>query len=263
MARQGKSIAQWVTSQSEECAGVRIQLGTRAAGTQVGIVEVEGRGLDLPSTTVPYSSPMESLARTVEDLALDAGWGSALGQEPVLRLYALDKKGKSTSTYQKTAKAQTSNTQVSDIHALSMEHRRALDKCLDTICEQARTNTRTIDILTETLAHRESMMGHALEAMMDASQDAVEQKAINAMLETALDNQGAGEQDGLKSVQGQVLQSVMGLITGQGAAPEEEDHNGSDMTAEQIYNLMKDNPMLRFDVGKLFEDESKTQDATE
>ena len=263
MARQGKSIVQWVGAQTDDCAGIRIQLGTRAAGTQVGIVEVEGRGMALPATTVAYSSPFEQLARTVEDLALDAGWGSALGQEPVLRLYALDKKGKSISTYQRTAKAQTSNSSVADIHALSREHRRALDKCLDTICEQAKTNTRTIDILTETLAHRESMMAHALEAMMDASQDATEQKAINAMLETALDNQGAGEQDGLKSVQGQVLQSVMGLITGQGAAPEEEDHNGSDMTAEQIYNLMKDNPMLRFDVSKLFEDESTTQDASE
>ena len=255
MARQGKSIAQWVNSQSEDCAGVRIQLGTRAAGTQVGIVEVEGRGLDLPSTTVPYSSPMESLARTVEDLALDAGWGSALGQEPVLRLYALDKKGKSTSTYQKTAKASTSNTQVSDIHALSMEHRRALDKCLDTICEQARTNTRTIDILTETLAHRESMMGHALEAMMDASQDAVEQKAINAMLESALDN--GQESDGLKSVQGQVLQSVMGLLGGQVSAPAAEEEE-QELTAEQIYKMMSENPMLRFNVGKLFEESSSS-----
>lgn len=263
MARQGKSIPQWIDAHLEDCAGVRIQLGTRAAGTQVGIVEVEGRGLSLPSTTVAYSSPAEQLSRTVEDLALDAGWGSALGKEPVLRLYALDKKGKTISTYQRTAKAQAASGSVSDIHALSMEHRRALDKCLDTICEQARTNTRTIDILTETLAHRESMMAHALEAFMDASQDATEQKAINAMLETALDSSG-GEQNGLQTVQGQVLQSVMGLITGQGAAQEEDnDSTNTEMTAEQIYNIMKDNPMLRFDVSKLFEDESKTQDASE
>ena len=125
-----------------------------------------------------------------------------------------------------------------------------MDKALDTICEQARTNTRTIDILTETLAHREGLMAHTLEAFMEASQDAVEQRAANDMLESALD--GGGE-DSLKTVQGQVLQSVMGLL---GAPPADGAPPEGGRTAEQIYKAMADNPMLRFDVSKLFEQQA-------
>ena len=249
---KGKSIAQWVQGQGEKLAGVRVQLGNRSTGTSVGIVEVEGRGLDMSGPTVPYSCPIAPLPQFLEELALDAGWGGELGREPVLKLYSLDKKGKAITTFQRTARKPVAAGQVTDIHALAMEHRRAMDKALDTICEQARTNTRTIDILTETLAHRESMMAHALEAFMDSSQDAIEQKAINAMLETALD--GGQQEDSLKTVQGQVLQSVMGLLGGQTA---DEQADEQEMTAEQIYKAMSENPMLRFDVGKLFETESK------
>ena len=249
---RGKTIAQWVESQGDKCAGVRIQLGSRATGTTVGIVEVEGRGLEMNQTTIAYSSPVDQLARTLEDLALESGWGSALGQESVLRLYSLDKKGKPITTYQKTAKAQPSAGQVTDIHALAMEHRRAMDKALDTICEQARTNTRTIDILTETLAHREGLMAHTLEAYLESAQDATETRAANIMLESALDN---GEQaDSLRSMQGQVLQQVMGLLGG-GAPPGEGEQASTDdgLTAEQIYKAMSENPMLRFNVSKLFD----------
>lgn len=256
MARQKKSIREWLNSQGDKCHGVRVQLGTRAAGQTVGIVGIEGRALSI-GDEVPYTSTWEDLPRTIEDLALSAGWGSGLGQESTLRLYSISAAGKSLTTYQRTASPERSQTGgISDVHALSMEHRRTTDQMLQTICEQARIQTRTIDILSETLAHRENLLAGCLESFLDAQTEAIEQRAANVMLEQALTD---GEQENsLKSMQEQVLHGVMGLLGGQGAETEEEQE--TELTAEDIHKAMQSNPFLRFDVEKLFQSESDSSE---
>lgn len=260
MGRPSKTIQQWLESQGEKCAGVRIQLGSRATGTTVGILEIEGRGLTLSDVTVPYSADVEAAPRVVEDLAIDAGWGGGIGQETVLRLYAMDKRGKSISTFQRTAtKDSRPGAQLTDVHALSLEHRRTLDKLLDTVCEQSRIQNKSLDIMTETLAHRESLMAGILESFLDSQIETAETKAANYVLESALEGEG---QNSTQTIQGQVLQSVMGMLGG----TVEEDGEESELTAQQIYDAMKKNSFLKFDLENLFaQDGAKdvpTEDAT-
>ena len=256
MGRQSKSIEEWLSKQGDKCAGVRIQLGSRATGTTVGIVEIEGRGLKLSDVTVPYSAPIDGAPRVIEDLALDAGWGGGMGQESTLRLYSMDVRGKSLSTYQKTAKNDTrAGAQLSDIHAISLEHRKTLDKLMDTLCEQSRIQTKSLDIMTETLAHRESLMAGILESFMDAQIESAETRATNFILETALE--GGAEKEGVRSLQGQVLQQVMGLLGGPAADPGED---GEELNAEQIYQAMKSNPFLKYDLEELFNKAANEED---
>ena len=254
MARQKKTIVEWLSGLGDKCHGVRVQLGTRAAGQTVGIVGIDGRALAI-GDEVPFSSTWDDLPRTIEDLALSAGWGGGLGQESTLRLYSLSAAGKNLTTYQRTATAErTQSGGVSDVHAMAMEHRRTTDTMLQTICEQARIQTRTIDILSETLAHRENLLAGCLESFLDAQQEAIEQRAANVMLEQALTE--GEEQDGLKSVQEQVLNGVIGLIGGGGG----EEEPSPEMKAQDIYDAMKENPFLKFDLQKLFED-AKSEEA--
>ena len=258
MARQSKSIGEWLEMQGTKCSGVRVQLGTRAAGQTVGIVGIDGRALAI-GDEVPYTSTWEDLPRTIEDLALSAGWGAGLGKESTLRLYSLSGAGKNLTTYQRTASPERSQSGgVSDVHALAMEHRRTTDTMLQTICEQARIQTRTIDILSETLAHRENLLAGCLESFLDAQQEAIEQRAANVMLEQALTD--GGEEDGLKSMQEQVLSGVIGLIGG-GAA--DEDEEPPDLKASDIFDAMQKNQFLKFDLQKLFEEAAAAKEAEE
>ena len=255
MARQQKSISEWLNSQGEKCHGVRVQLGTRAAGQTVGIVGIEGRALAI-GDEVPYTSTWEDLPRTIEDLALSAGWGAGLGQESTLRLYSISAAGKSLTTYQRTAAPERSQSGgVSAVHALAMEHRRTTDQMLQTICEQARIQTRTIDLLSETLAHRENLLAGCLESFLDAQQEAIEQRAANVMLEQAL-NEGE-EQSGLKSMQEQVLSGVIGLIGGGAADGDGDEEN--ELSADEIYKAMQSNPFLKFDLQKMFDADQQTK----
>ena len=247
-----KTIRQWLEGQGEKCAGVRIQLGSRATGTTVGIVEVEGRGLALSDVTVAYSATEEAAPVVIEDLALGAGWGGGIGQEAVLRLYSMDSRGKSISSYQKTAMKDTRpGAQLTDIHAISLEHRKTLDRLLETVCEQSRIQNKSLDIMTETLAHRESLMAGILESFLDAQMENAETKAANFVLENALANEGEGE--GVQSLQGQVLSQLMGILGG----PVEEEQ--SKPTAQDIYNAMKEDSFLKFDVEQLFKDEEQNE----
>lgn len=247
MGRPSKTIGQWLESQGEKCAGVRIQLGSRATGTTVGILEIEGRGLTMSDVTVPYSADIEAAPRAIEDLAIDAGWGGGIGQESVLKLYSMDKRGKSITTFQRTAtKDSRPSAQLTDVHALSLEHRRTVDKLLDTVCEQSRIQNKSLDIMTETLAHRESLMAGILESFLDSQIETAETKAANYVLESALEGDS---KEGMQSLQGQVLQGVMGMLGGSG--PEDGD-DPPDLTAAQIYEAMKKNSFLKYDLENLF-----------
>lgn len=73
---------------------------------------------------------------------------------------------------------------------------------------------RTLTIVTESLAHRESMQAEIIESLLEAKRDQAEWEARHMHLENYLDEEGMRESDSFRTqaVQqlGEILQAVMG-----------------------------------------------------
>ena len=208
--RQKKTIEQWIDTLPPAARQLKIELGARGSATRVGLIGIEeGSPIDC-----------DGLGAHVRSLAESAGWGAGEGEETRLRIYALDSGSKILSSYTNTLKTEV-KAPISDIAALTKEHRAMLDKVLDTVVEQARIQTRTIDVLTETIAHREAVSAAALEAMVEAQGESAESNAMNMLLENALENHEAASNP-YQATAGKALEAIIASLTGGG--PPEEEH---------------------------------------
>lgn len=202
--KQRRTIETWLATLTPAAQQVKIELGARGSATRVGIVELERQDDSLLDC--------DGIANHIRGLAESAGWGPGESDEARLRLYALDSSSKILSTYQRTIAKETTGP-VSDIAALTKEHRAMLDKVLDTVVEQARIQTRTIDVLTETIAHREAVSAAALEAMVEAQGESAESNAMNMLLESALENHEAASNP-YQATAGKALEAIIASLTG-------------------------------------------------
>jgi len=103
---------------------------------------------------------------------------------------------------------------------------------------------RTLHIVTESLAHRESMHADIIESLLEAKRDQAEAEANHMRLENYLDEEGIHQADSFKATAveqlGQILQTVMNAKSGNGIP-----------TADQLKNWIQSNPDM---LNSLFED---------
>jgi len=243
--KQKRTIEQWLGTLTPKAMQLKIELGARGSATRVGIVDIEQDS----------GSPIDcdGIGNHIRSLAESAGWGSMEGDETRLRLYALDSNSKIVSTYTQTLKKEVQGP-VSDIAALTKEHRAMLEKVLDTVVEQARIQTRTIDVLTETIAHREAVSAAALEAMVEAQGESAESNAMNMLLESALENHEAASNP-YQATAGKALEAIIASLTG-GGHPEEEDLAPSE---EQVARWYANDLFFQGAVKKLVAEEAQPE----
>ena len=104
---------------------------------------------------------------------------------------------------------------------------------------------RTLHIVTESLAHRESMHADIIESLLEAKRDQAEAEANHMRLENYLDEEGIHQSESFKTTAveqlGAILQTVMNAKAANGIP-----------TAEQLKNWIQSNPDM---LNSLFDDE--------
>jgi len=234
-----RTIKSWIESLPPEAVAIRIRLGTGRNQPTLSIVAIEGSGFDSDDAGIIYVKDNE-LASVIEELALDAGWRE---EEPTLRLHAVSDKGKPLASWQLTDRNKGSTTsEKGSAYAISA--------LTDGVLSMAAQLTKTIDILTESLAHSESSRAHMFEAMLEAREDQL--GAESAALLAAMDNEPEAP-DPIKQQAVDALSSVASVLVGGGGAGAP-----ADFTAEDVRRKAEEDIWFKADLAKEYANMSKT-----
>lgn len=234
-----RTIKSWIESIPPEAVAIRIRLGTGRNQPTLSIVAIEGSGFDSDDAGIIFVKENE-LASVIEELALDAGWRE---EEPTLRLHAMSDKGKPLASWQLTDRNK-GNT------ASEKGSAYAISALTDGVLSMAAQLTKTIDILTESLAHSESSRAHMFEAMLEAREDQL--GAESAALLAALDNEPEAP-DPIKQQAVDALSSVASVLVGGaggGGAP--------DFTAEDVRKKAEEDIWFKADLAKEYASMNKS-----
>ena len=140
-----RTIKSWVDNLPDEAVAIRIRLGSGRNQPTLSIIAIEQSGFnDQDDAGIIFCKPNER-ADLIETLALDAGWKS---EEPTLRLHAISRTGKAMASWQLTDRGHREKTNMGSDYSIGA--------LTDGILSMASQLTKTIDILTESLAHSES-----------------------------------------------------------------------------------------------------------
>tara|TARA_R100000655_G_scaffold109751_2_gene165282 strand:- start:3306 stop:4094 length:789 start_codon:yes stop_codon:yes gene_type:complete len=237
-----RTIKSWVDALPPEAVAIRIRLGTGRNQPTLSIVAIEGSGFVSDDAGIIYCKEPE-LASLIEELALDAGWKE---EEPTIRLHAISDKGKPLASWQLTErnKGSTSNEKGSAY---------AISALTDGVLSMAAQLTKTIDILTESLAHSESSRAHMFEAMLEAREDQL--GAESAALLAAMDNEPEAP-DPIKQQAVDALSSVASVLVGGGAMGEPVE-----FTAEDVRRKAEQDIWFKADLAKEYANMNKSPGA--
>lgn len=214
-----KRVYDFVKSLKSDAVQLKIEVGERGNSETVGRVNLE-------------REEPEETAREIESLALDAGWST---DHSKLRIYALNDAGKTVGTKQITIKIDARETpKISDVHALTLEFRKGQDALLSCVIEQARIQSKSLDTLSESLAHREFALASVLETMIEAERENAETQAANLFLESAL-SEPEPEQNAYQSAAGKVLEGLASQF-GVGAPADEHPTPPSEEDLKRWYS---------------------------
>jgi len=231
-----RTIKQWIEGLPAEAVAVRIRLGNGRNSPTISICALEGSGFrEDDDNGVIYCKDAER-AEIIEELALDAGWGH---EEPTLRLHAVSSRGKPIASWQLTKRGSTERA------ASGGGADYSISALTDGLLSMASQLTKTIDILTESLAHSESSRASMFEAMLEAREDQLTSET-HALL-AAMDGEPEPP-DPLKMQAVQAFQSVAQTLAGGGGGA----HAGSEFTAEDVRARAEEDIWFKSDLAAEF-----------
>jgi hypothetical protein len=201
-----RTIKSWIDNLPDEAIAIRIRLGSGRNQPTLSIIALENSGFkDQEDAGVIFCKPGER-AELIETLALDAGWKT---EEPTLRLHAISRTGKAMASWQLTDRGQREKSQMGSDYSIGA--------LTDGILSMASQLTKTIDILTESLAHSESSRAHMFEAMLEAREDQLtsETHAILAAMDQEPEPPDPLKMQAVQAFQ-TVAQSLAGVSPGAG-----------------------------------------------
>jgi hypothetical protein len=235
-----RTIKSWIESLPPEAVAIRIRLGSGRNQPTLSIVAIEGSGFSSDDAGIIYVKETE-LSNVIEELALDAGWKE---EEPTLRLHAMSDKGKPLASWQLTERDKGSTTsEKGSAYAISA--------LTDGVLSMAAQLTKTIDILTESLAHSESSRAHMFEAMLEAREDQL--GAESAALLASMDNEPEAP-DPIKQQAVDALSSVAQVLVG-GAGGGAQ---AADFTAEDVRKKAEQDIWFKADLAKEYANMNRT-----
>ena len=224
-----KSIFDYVDGLGERYTGYRIRVGSGGNPPTIGVVAAEEDADRIQkrfkSQTVS-AVPFAELASAIEEMAADAGWPD---EHPTLRIHSLTADNKAGPSYANTKR--TSDGTVEGSSAVSIE------ALCQTVVRMANIQTRTIDILTETIAHSKEMEEHAAHRWIEARQDQLDAEA-ETMATSLL---AEAEQPDNSAFQEAALSTLQGVAAKLTAAPPQ-------FTVENVISLLQSDPQLAIDL---------------
>ena len=230
-----KTIEEYVEGLPESNVIFRVRVGRRANPPTVGSVCVEGceaaakRRVKCEPVVVEDRA---DLAYAIEDMAADAGYPD---EHPTIRIDPHTAEGRAgTSSYTCTQK--NSGDQVASSNAI------AIETLCSTVVSMARIQTKTIDVLTDTLAHREETMEQAIEALVQARSDQSDAEAESIATALIAEAQEP-ETDPLKEAAARTLEGIVAHLAQNGAGSPE-------LTAESVIGILEANPQLAVDLAR-------------
>ncbi len=208
MARR-KTLSEYLETLPDDCAAVRIRVGdNNNPGTTAVVALPAYRSKDNQYAPLIVEDA-EQLAQVVEAEAHEAGWPE---EHPVLRLHAYTATGGQLPTFSRTA----GPTQGATTPQGSSPEWAIIGRLVDGYLAFGGEMRRTVDILTETLAHRETMANDALESALASRQDAQDAEMQAYAAQLAADEMGQVESNGpFDGAAGDMLAGILAKFTGQ------------------------------------------------
>jgi len=221
-----RTIKAWIENLPPEAVAIRIRLGSGRNQPTLSVIAIEGSGFQSDDAGIIYCEEKQ-LASLIEELALDAGWKE---EEPTIRLHAMSIKGKPLASWQLTDKNKGSTTSETGSAY-------AINALTDGVLSMAAQLTKTIDILTESLAHSETSRAHMFEAMLEAREDQL--GAESAALLAAMDNEPLPP-DPIKQQAVDALSNVAHVMMG--------GQQNADFTAEDVRKKAEEDIWFKADL---------------
>lgn len=235
-----QSLVAWVASLTPSVESIRVEVGAKGSSSQVGVIATQAKTAG-------------QIVDLVVSLGKNSGWGEDENRK--IRLYALTADKGTESTFQRTLPPpQASNGEIktSDIGHIMIEMRKGQESLLATITHQADIQTRTIEILTDTISHREQTLSTVLEALIETESENAEERAKNLVLTHMVE---ADEpQESLQSTAVNLLETVVTNLTGGG---EEEDPEAP--TEEQLKYWFENDPWFADSIRSMFGNKEKPE----
>lgn len=230
MTTKPRTFAKWLSSLSDRTSGIRVEIGPKSQqGSTLGVLAIAGRELDVgDSAYLPVVVELSELATHVQEMCQDAGWPKEI---PKMRLYALDKKGRAITSYQKTERPPAEAASKSDTVIMFEQMAEMMSRQLSTIERLVSTQSQSIENLSDANTHAMSTTIHMIDGMIESREYAADTAAANAYLETMLTEEGGNEENAFVGLAREALSSI-GM-----ASPPEEDH--PEPPAEDIESIKR------------------------
>lgn len=236
-----RTYVQWLGTLGPKVAGIRIEIGAKTqGGGTAGIVAIAGRNLEMAgeSIHVPFVAEHAELAEIIKEMASGAGWPE---EERRMRLYALDKTGKTLASFQRTERAsRAAGESKSDTVIMFEQMAGMLSRQLATIEKLVATQSSSIEQLSDANNHALSTTMNMMDAMIEAREYAADTAAHTAVLEHALDNQEEAEGGGYL----ELAKDAIAAVVGSGATEE----TPAEMTPEDIARKAAADPFFAADL---------------
>jgi len=220
-----KTIFDYIDGLGEQFSGYRIRVGSGGNPPTIGVVAAEEDAARIQkrfkSQTVAAVA-QEELASAIEEMAADAGWPD---EHPTLRIHSITADGRAGPSYANTKR--TSDGTVEGSSATSIE------ALCQTVVRMAQIQTKTIDILTETIAHSKEMEEMSAHRWLEARQDQLAAEAES--MATAL--LAEAEQPENTAFQDAALATLQQVATKLSAPP-------PTVTVETVIGLLEADPGL-------------------
>ena len=203
-----KTLHEWIDSHAGKYPAYRLRVGSGANPPTVAIVctveSADKLSKRFKTATVELADDTDDLSGVIEEIATDHGYPN---EAPTLRLHALG----ATST--EDGASFTEPRRRTETPTIEASTAASIEALCGSIVQAMRVNVKTIDILTETIAHREDTATHLMEQMLQArdDQNAAEADAMAASLILDIEQGGA---DPLKEAAARTLEAVAPLLLG-------------------------------------------------
>jgi len=239
---RARTFASWLSSLTTRTAGIRVELGAKSqAGATLGILAIAGRKLELSeSAYMPEEVELAELATHIEELARAAGWPD---EEPKMRLYALDAKGRNITSWQKTERTTGPAASKSDTVIMFEQMADILSRQLSTIEKLVSTQSASIESLSDANSHAMNTTIHMIDGMIESREYAADTAAANAYLETVMTDGHEAEESPFVGLARDALASI-GMA--QEPAGEEE------LDIDAIRKRAEEDQFFRMDLENLF-----------
>lgn len=158
-----KTVSQWIEEMvAAEIVAFKVRVGSSSNPTVIGVVSLESHWEKMrskfPSQTV-IPCELEEIDSAVEEMAADAGW---MTEHPTIRIHAVKAGGANGPTYASTNRNATPSGTVEGASAF------AIRELTNAVLKSNNVLVRSVDILTETIAHSKETEEFAAERYLEA-----------------------------------------------------------------------------------------------